>query len=145
MRKLNVLGIISTIVAYTILSGCSNPTDAIIEDAKHDSWFDGYAYEDRFNYVIKYLDDTSGKVEVVGHSIEDEVIVLEFDCDAKENYERYDGWTLERVHNLFVALSQYILDSADLHDVTVYVEYYMGGERIAVSEITTRDDDLTLD
>ena len=129
MNKTRLFALLT--LAGLTLSGCSNSTDTIIEDAKYFSWSEGMTYEDRFNYVIEYL--------------EDEVIVLEFDCDAKENYERYDGWTLKRVHNLFVALSQYILDSTDLHNVTVYVEYYMGGERIALGEITTRDNDLTLD
>lgn len=143
MNKTRLFALLT--LAGLTLSGCSNSTDTIIEDAKYFSWSEGMTYEERFNYAIKYLDDTSGKIVVVGQSIEDEVIVLEFDCDAKENYERYDGWTLKEVHNLLTATSQYILDSTDLHDVVVYVEYYMGGERIALGEITTRDNDLTLD
>lgn len=142
MNKTRLFALL-TLVGLT-LSGCSNPTDAIIEEAKDDSWFvEGHTYEERFDIMVGMSDSLGATVE--GYSQDEKVIVVKMNFDLKENYERYDGWTLKEVHDHFVIWYEGALDMVDLHDVTVYVEYYMDAQRIALGEITTRDSDLTLD
>ena len=128
MRKLNVLGIISTIVAYTILSGCSNSTDAIIEEAKDNK----YAEIDDY-YFEQYVEELDGSYAILGHSMEEDVIVC---------YERFDEpysslLKIIDAHALFIQKGMW---EHGYDDVTVYVEFCRAnGERFALLTVTSDD------
>lgn len=120
-------------LGVSAVTGCGNLTDLSIEEDKSDSVVDSMTDEERFDYAIDRL---KFQGSITGYSREDEVIALKVNLLNRELDEHNEG---------LVAYTSLVLADCKLDDVTVYIEYFMNDERIAVSEVTTRDSDLILD
>ena len=140
--------LVSTMVLSSLmLVGCGYPTDSVIEDAKDNLQTDvQIEYEESFEENFRGLmDDLASYYDLTGYSLENRVIVLS-ETSTYSDYEflvtpspyfEDDKTPCEffEVDSIQREMSYY-----NLHDVTVYVEYFHdNGEQYALLTVTSEE------